>query len=366
MTPRIDKRLTMKAILALALGAALSACVGPMQAPTPMRSIEYANPAQPARCLFVLLPGMGDHAEAFQQRGFVEELRAHGLSADIRATDATFGYYMRGTFIDRLSTDVIAPAKQRGYEETWLVGPSMGGFGSLFYSRMRTSDVTGVLAIAPFLGDKDVIEEIVNAGGLRKWTPPPRVETPDRSNYQRELWRWLQAATQSRERAPLIFAGYGRDDRLGRADELLTAELPPQRVFLTDGAHEWPAWRRILAAFLESPDFAGHCRAATPAAPASPASAATADEATDAAACAARGGAIRPVCRRQIPRCLVPFADAGKACTDNSQCQGKCLVDSSVQNTGPSITGRCQTDDDPCGCKIEVVNGKPAGGRCVD
>ena len=247
-------------LISLALPALLAGCAGVFPAPTPLRSIEYAGSSRPAKCLFVLLPGMGDHAESFEQRGFVEELRSHSLSIDIRATDATFGYYMQGTFLDRLAADVIAPAKAHGYQEIWLAGPSMGGFGSLFYARAHTADITGVLAIAPFLGDRDLIEEITKAGGLKNWRAPARVDAMNPDNYQREIWRWLQAATRGREAAPLIFAGYGAEDKLRDADSLLTAELPPARVFLTTGKHEWPAWRRVLASFLESPDFAGHCR----------------------------------------------------------------------------------------------------------
>ena len=247
------KRLAVVALL-LAGG-----CVGPMQAPAPLRSIEYAQAAAPAKCLFVLLPGRGDRAETFEERGFVAALQDRALSIDIRATDATFGYYMRGTFVERLAADVIAPAKARGYQEIWLVGPSMGGFGSLLYSRGHAADVTGVLAIAPFLGDRKLIAEIAAAGGLN-WHAPARVDEINRDNYQGELWRWLQAATQGMENAPLIFAGYGTADSLSAADSLLTAELPPARVFLTAGGHEWPAWRRILDSFLDSPDFAAHCR----------------------------------------------------------------------------------------------------------
>jgi pimeloyl-ACP methyl ester carboxylesterase len=230
------------------------------RAPVPLRSIEYRAASAPAKCLFVLLPGMGDHAETFAQRGFIEALQARSLSLDIRATDATFGYYMKATFLERLAADVIEPAKARGYEEIWLAGPSMGGFGSLFYSRVHTTDIKGVLAIAPYLGDEDLIDEIAAAGGLKNWQAPMRVERLSLENYQREVWRWLQAATQGQEPAPLIFAGYGASDRLSRADSLLTAELPPSRVFLTTGEHEWPAWRRVLESFLDSPDFAGHCR----------------------------------------------------------------------------------------------------------
>lgn len=245
---------------AVALCAVLCGCAPFAPAPTPMRAIEYVGAAKPAKCLFVLLPGMGDRAETFEQRGFVEALRSRSLSIDIRSADATFGYYMKGTVLDRLHADVIAPAKASGYQEIWLAGPSMGGFGSLFYGHAHTENVTGVLAIAPFLGDKDLIAEIAAAGGLKHWRAPVRVEVMDRDNYQREMWRWLQAATQGREPAPLIFAGYGTADSLSVADSLLTAELPPSRVFLTTGAHEWPAWRRVLDAFLDSPDFATHCR----------------------------------------------------------------------------------------------------------
>jgi len=247
-------------MLVAVLGAASGGCASMLPAPTPMRSTDYAAASQPAKCLFVLLPGAGDHAETFEQRGFVEALRRRNLSIDIRASDATIGYYMRGTVLDLLASDVIAPAKSRGYQETWLVGPSMGGFGSLFYSRAHTSEITGVLAIAPFLGDRGLIKEIAESGGLRKWQAPARVDEINRDNYQREMWRWFQAITQGREPAPLIFLGYGTSDSLGKAAQLLTAELPPSRVFLTDGGHEWPAWRRVLESFLDSPDFAPHCR----------------------------------------------------------------------------------------------------------
>lgn len=246
-------------LCSFALCALLGSCTSLLPAPTPLRTIEYAAASTPGKCLFVMLPGMGDHAETFEQRGFVEEVRKTQRSIDIRTTDATIGYYMQGTMLDRLEQDVIAPAKARGYQEIWLLGPSMGGFGSLFYSRAHTADVTGVLAMAPFLGDKKLIKEISTAGGLMKWQAPARVEKMDRDNYQREMWRWFQAIAQHKEKAPLIFMGYGTSDHLAPADSMLGVVLPPSRVYLTDGKHEWPAWQRILQAFLASPEFASHC-----------------------------------------------------------------------------------------------------------
>jgi pimeloyl-ACP methyl ester carboxylesterase len=237
----------------------LTACFPPMNAPEPMRYVAHAAPSQPAKCLFVFLPGMGDRAETFEERGFVAALRERSLSADVRAADATFGYYRKATFLDRMAADVVGPVAGN-YQEIWLVGPSMGGFGSLFYARPNAAQVTGVLAIAPFLGERKVIEEIAEAGGLKNWRAPPPVQTLDQDNYQYELWRWLQAATQGREPAPLIYLGYGKADKLALPDGLLAAELPPSRVFLEDGAHTWTVWRPIFERFLDSPEFAGRCR----------------------------------------------------------------------------------------------------------
>lgn len=253
--PRSHARFT-----GIVIAAALQVgCATLMPAPTPMQTIEYSSPSQPAKCLFVLLPGRGDPAERFHEKGFIEDLQASNLSIDIRAVEATMGYYMSGTLLDRLEADVLTPEKVRSYKEIWLVGTSMGGLGSLLYSHAHFAEVTGVLLIAPFLGDKNLIDEIATAGGLEQWQAPPRTDTMSRDNYQRELWRWLQAATQGREAAPAIYLGYGTSDRLSRADSLLAEALPESRVFLTTGGHEWPAWRRVLAGFMRSTEFATHC-----------------------------------------------------------------------------------------------------------
>ena len=84
--------------------------------------------------------------------------------------------------------------------------------------------------------------------------------------------------------------------------------------------------------------------------------------------CRARGGEWRPVCRRQIPRCVMLFSDAGRRCTDNSQCAGRrCLYQGGLGDrpTGP-VTGACAANDDPCGCTAEVVQGRIANAMCAD
>src|SRR5262245_13707170 len=172
----------------------LCACARWFPAPVPMRSVEWRQPAAKpkARCLVVFLPGFGDSAEDFEDNGFVAEVTKRELSVDMVAANATLGYYSRGTFPERLSADVIRPARARGYEQVWLIGMSMGGLGTLYYSRAHTPEITGLLALAPYLGESDLIEEIHAQGGLGGWKGPPRVEVMNEGNYQREIWRWLQ------------------------------------------------------------------------------------------------------------------------------------------------------------------------------
>jgi hypothetical protein len=107
-----------------------------------------------------------------------------------------------------------------------------------------------------------------------------------------------------------------------------------------------------LAALL----LAGCAPTAEPAAP-------TAE--TLAGACAAKGGAIQPVGKAQIPTCVVPYADAGKACTDKSQCEGACVLEGNLEPQGP-VTGACQKTNRQFGCYAKVVNGKATAAICVD
>ncbi|CEE22604.1 hypothetical protein TP38_04455 [Xanthomonas citri pv. citri] len=85
----------------------------------------------------------------------------------------------------------------------------------------------------------------------------------------------------------------------------------------------------------------------------------------DAAQCTAKGGQLRPVDRMQIPRCIVPYADAGKTCTDDSDCSGDCLA-TSIVPTGAAATGTCQRDSDRFGCRQTVVGGRGQAALCID
>jgi pimeloyl-ACP methyl ester carboxylesterase len=237
-----------------------SACASWLPAPEPMRAVDHERPGPRATCLMVFLPGGGDDERSFVRKGFVDEVARRHYSIDMVATDATLGYYTRGVFSDRLARDVVQRRVARGYKELWLVGNSLGGFGSLLYSRQR-GDVSGVLALAPYLGsDSDVFKAIRSAGGLRNWHAPPKAPINEH-NLTPELWRWLQALAVGREHGPDLYLGYGdRDPLTARTSMLLAAALPHDHVFATAGAHDWVTWRKLFSEFLDRGPLAERCR----------------------------------------------------------------------------------------------------------
>jgi len=146
---------------------------------------------------------------------------------------------------------VIDPAREAGYRDIWLAGISLGGLGALLYTQQHSHDIAGVILLSPYLGDPPVIDEIREAGGLRRWTPGAISEV----DYQRRLWVWLKEVAAAPEGFPPIFLGFGRQDRFADAHTLLAEALPRERVFVTDGGHDWPTWRPLWGTILAHTDL---------------------------------------------------------------------------------------------------------------
>lgn len=80
--------------------------------------------------------------------------------------------------------------------------------------------------------------------------------------------------------------------------------------------------------------------------------------------CKKKGGYVDGGGMWGLPYCKIEYADGGKPCTDNSQCQGKCTIELgySPERTEPT----CQTDNSWDGCRSEVVDGVIQPSYCVD
>lgn len=210
----------------------------------PLRTVELP-PVRGGECLAVLLPGRFGGPRSFEKADFAAAARRHGVEIDLVAADAHLGYYRDRSVVVRLREDVVRPARATGYREIWLVGASLGGVGALLYARDHAEDLSGVFALAPFLGDKALIEEIRRQGGPRSWQPGEVGEGED----FRRLWSWLirRAADPA---APPLYLGFGNEDGFAASNRLLAEVLPEQRVLSAPGGHDWKVWRALWERFL--------------------------------------------------------------------------------------------------------------------
>lgn len=201
--------------------------------------------------LLVLLPGMFAWPEEFIAEGFVAAVRERRLAVDIQLVDAHTGYYTDRSVIDRLRADVIEPAQSQGYRAIWLVGISIGGFGAMITAEAAPQGIAGVVALAPYLGARNVAKVIESVGGLTAWTAPTGPLAPE--DIDLRLWRWLQRQGDptGRPTVPPLYLGYGLSDRFAYSDGVLAAALPSERVFTAPGGHDWPVWSTLWRQMLD-------------------------------------------------------------------------------------------------------------------
>jgi pimeloyl-ACP methyl ester carboxylesterase len=225
----------------------LSSCTPPTT--VPIGTVNFMqSEGDRQHTLLVFLPGIHDSTAAFAEEGFVSAVRANGIKADMIGVEAHVGYYLKKEFLPRLKQDVIDPAKRQGYENIWLVGISLGGFGAIWYDLENPGDLTGIVAFAPYLGEQDVVAEVAQAGGLQAWRPATNVELDD----QHRIWRGLKSYEKLERCEGRVYLGYGRQDKFAISDGMLAAVLPQMQVFTIEGGHDWSAWRPLWDTILKS------------------------------------------------------------------------------------------------------------------
>ena len=210
----------------------------------PVPTTSYAGGEKPSDTLIVMLPGRGGSMKDFDANGFIQLAKEKGLGgADILTVDLHEGYYYNRTMIERIRLDVIRPARAKGYRKIWFVGVSLGGFGALMYAKEDNANIAGILTIAPYLGSR-IIEEIEEAGGIRKWEPQANSSS---EKYEVDLWKWLK---QGHGGTPLYLV-YGTEDRMSSSHQMLAELLPQDRRITIPGGHDWKTWKALWKLFLE-------------------------------------------------------------------------------------------------------------------
>jgi pimeloyl-ACP methyl ester carboxylesterase len=197
-----------------------------------------------ATARIVLLPGAYTRADDFAAAGFAEAVRDRHLAIELVAADLEFSSMTDRSMLQRLRSGPLHDARAAGCPSVWLAGVSLGGFVALAFAERFPGEVDGICLIAPYLGTRIVTREIDEAGGLARWQPAAVAEDDE----ERRIWRFIQSTRHER---PVLYLGYGREDRFADSQRLLADALPPASVDVVDGGHDWPAWRRVWARFLD-------------------------------------------------------------------------------------------------------------------
>ena len=224
-------------VLVILTGCSLFTRSAPV--PIPTRSVPFATSGRTGT-LVVWLPGRGDQLADFDRNGIAATMREAGVRADAIVVDAHLGYYYRRTIIERLRADVLGPARAQGYRRIVLVGVSLGGLGALLNERDNPGSVDALVLLSPNLGDDQrLFNWIAAAGGPVVWAAGRDARS---GTIYEQLWTYLGLNLKS---LPPVWLYFGRADPYGGGHRLLAGMLPPARVTIIPGAHDWPTWRAL-------------------------------------------------------------------------------------------------------------------------
>lgn len=241
------------------LAGFLLGCVGSTK--VPVETLWYESKPDLKPNLIIYLRGMGGATncflnphQCFEEKGFVSVIRERNLPFDMVSPNLHYGYYRDRSFVKRLKEDVINPAKAKGYEKIWIVGVSMGALGSIFYIKDHPGDIDGVVALAPFLGDDEILDEIIENGGLRNWDSG---EYDKVKEWQRDIWRFLKDYEHDNPEQAPIYLGIGNKDLYIKGQKLLAEYLQPERVLEIEGKHRYATFKTMWDMFLDQ-DILNH------------------------------------------------------------------------------------------------------------
>ena len=211
--------------------------------PMPVRREPLSAQTQ-APVLAVLLPGVYTFPHDFVDEGFIAALRSHRYGVDVWLADSHRGYAANGTLLERVHDDVLQPAQRAGYRRIWLVGTSLGGLAALGSLQRHTQMIDGVLALAPYLGEPALLQQVAQAGGAQAFAQ----RASPAADLMAGLWAWLGSAdTATRSK---IHLATGSQDRFIDAHRLLAALLPADQALEVPGDHDWATWRMLWTQWL--------------------------------------------------------------------------------------------------------------------
>ena len=83
-------------------------------------------------------------------------------------------------------------------------------------------------------------------------------------------------------------------------------------------------------------------------------------------ACLEHNGKWQKVGMLQMPTCVLAPKDAGKACSDSSECETRCLAKDPEPKAGEKADGVCADSTNIFGCQTYIKDGRSEGTLCID
>ena len=210
----------------------------------PLPTIRQTNGAPN---LIVLLPGAYMRAADFVTAGFFAAVAQRQLALDMVAVDLNLAGISDGSAMAAVQAEILAPARQQGYQQIWLGGISLGGLLALCHNADTPGCVDGLCLIAPYPGSRLTTNAIARAGGLQAWQATPEELT----DPEFRLWRWLKNPPAGLP----VFIGYGSADRFASGMQQVAACFPPAARHVLPGDHDWPVWQALWGRFLDCQHF---------------------------------------------------------------------------------------------------------------
>jgi pimeloyl-ACP methyl ester carboxylesterase len=192
----------------------------------------------------VWLPGAYHTPEDFLAAGFSQAAQARQAPLDLMFVDLEPAHVGDRSPLEQLRSDILLPARAGGVA-VWLGGISLGGLFALDYAASYPDELDGLCLLAPYLGNRILIREIVGAPGLAGWEPGELAQTDE----ERRIWRHIKTR---RGDSQTLYLGFGQSDRFAQAHRLLAETLPSDSVDVIAGGHEWSTWLRLWENFLQS------------------------------------------------------------------------------------------------------------------
>ena len=245
---RLNKK--TKIVLILIITFSLATCALLIDVDKPVDLI-WDKTGKKTENLIIFFPGLYDSAEVFKDESFFSIARKEGVSADMVSANVNVYHLVKEMMIERIEKDVFEHAKKSGYKNIWLVGVSLGGLNSLLFNIKHEKDICGIVALAPYVANTPLMEDLRDAKEVENWKPDSDENKLTLEKRLQYLWVWLKEKSSKNELNNL-YLGYGKQDRYIDAIKLFENILDKNHVVSVEGGHNWATGQKIWQKQLSS------------------------------------------------------------------------------------------------------------------